>query len=81
MRIVPETLGGFSDDSKIPPNTAFMTDRERIEYEVLNGEIVPSTEKKSSFMNYVIIIMIVMGLMGAWSVFFMYKFIKAVEAA
>ncbi len=81
MRIVPETLGGFSDDSKIPPNTAFMTDRERLEYEVLNGEIVPSTEKKSSFMNYVIIIMIVMGLMGAWSVFFMYKFIKAVEAA
>ena len=81
MRIVPETLGGFSDDSKIPPNTAFMTDRERIEYEVLNGEIVPSTEKKSSFMNYVIIIMIVMGLMGAWSVFFMYKIIKAVEAA
>ena len=55
--------------------------RERLEYEVLNGEIVPSTEKKSSFMNYVIIIMIVMGLMGAWSVFFMYKFIKAVEAA
>lgn len=81
MRIVPETLGGFSDDSKIPPNTAFMTDRERLEYEVLNGEIIPSTEKKSSFMNYVIIIMIVMGLMGAWSVFFMYKFIKAVEAA
>tara|TARA_B100000242_G_C43052014_1_gene491572 strand:+ start:322 stop:567 length:246 start_codon:yes stop_codon:yes gene_type:complete len=81
MRIVPETLGGFSDDSKIPPNTAFMTDRERLEYEVLNGEIVPSTEKKSSFMNYVIIIMIVMGLMGAWSIFFMYKFIKAVEAA
>ena len=81
MRIVPETLGGFSDDSKIPPNTAFMTDRERLEYEVLNGEIVPSTEKKSSFMNYVIIIMIVMGLLGAWSVFFMYKFIKAVEAA
>lgn len=81
MRIVPETLGGFTDDSKIPPNTAFMTDRERLEYEVLNGEIVPSTEKKSSFMNYVIIIMIVMGLMGAWSIFFMYKFIKAVEAA
>ena len=81
MRIVPETLGGFTDDSKIPPNTAYMTDRERLEYEVLNGEIVPSTEKKSSFMNYVIIIMIVMGLMGAWCVFFMYKFIKAVEAA
>lgn len=81
MKIVPETLGGFTDDSKIPPNTAYMTDRERLEYEVLNGEIVPSTEKKSSFMNYVIIIMIVMGLMGAWGVFFMYKFIKAVEAA
>tara|TARA_B100000401_G_C52791826_1_gene713814 strand:+ start:1210 stop:1455 length:246 start_codon:yes stop_codon:yes gene_type:complete len=81
MRIVPETLGGFSDNSKIPPNTAFMTDSERIDYEISNGEIVPSTKKKSSFMNYIIIIMIIMGLMGAWGVFFMYKFIKAVEAS
>tara|TARA_Y200000002_G_scaffold190525_1_gene157223 strand:- start:77 stop:322 length:246 start_codon:yes stop_codon:yes gene_type:complete len=81
MKIVPETLGGFTDSLKIPPNTAFMTDRERIEFEVLNGEIVPSNKKKSSFMDYIIIIMIVMGLMGAWVIFFMYKFIKAVEAA
>ena len=81
MKIVPETLGGYSDISKIPPNTAFMTDRERIEYEISNGAIVPSTENKSSFMNYIWIAVIVMGLMGAWFIFFMYKFIKAVEAA
>lgn len=81
MKIIPETLGGFTDNSKIPPNTAFMTDRERIEFEVLNGEIVPTNEKKSSFKDYIIIIMIVMGLMTAWGIFFMYKFIKAVEAA
>ena len=81
MNIVPETLGGYNDISKIPPNSAFMTDIERIEYEISNGKIVPSVKKKSSFMNYIWIAVIVMGLMCACFVFFIYKFIKAVEAA
>jgi hypothetical protein len=56
MKIVPETLGGYNDVFKISHNTAFMTDREKIKYEISNWEIVPSTEKKSSFMNYIWII-------------------------
>ena len=41
MAIVASTLGGFEDTSKTPPDTAFMTDSERIDHELAYGVVTP----------------------------------------
>ena len=80
MAVVASTLGGFDDTSKIPPSTAFMTDSELVDYELLHGKITPKKGKFST-LNIVMIIMFIMGLFGAFGAFFLYKFFNAVKSA
>jgi len=79
MVIVASTLGGFEDTSKTPPDTAFMTDSERINHELIYGAIDPKKKGKYSTMNIIMIIMVIMGICFAFGIFFIYKFVSAIN--
>jgi hypothetical protein len=79
MAIVASTLGGFEDTSKTPPDTAFMTDSERIDHELAYGVVTPKKKGQYSVMNIIMIIMVILGICFAFSIFFLYKFVSAIN--
>ncbi len=79
MAIVASTLGGFEDTSKTPPDTAFMTDSERIDHELMYGDVTSKKKGQYSTMNIIMIVMVIMGICFAFGVFFVYKFFTAIN--